>query len=315
MANPFLFVVGCPRSGTTLLQRMLDAHPLLAVANDTHFIPKLLAQHAEPEPPVTARMVQWLIGDRRSQRLGVSHEAVERAASAPVDFAGFVGRLYDELARLRGKPLAGEKTPDYVRHLPLLHGLFPWARSVHIIRDPRDTILSILEWSRDERGPARFDLWRRDRVGTATLWWRRMVREGRAAAAALGPDRVHEVRYESLVAEPEAELRRVSGFLELPFEDAMLAYHEGRTRAGRSAKSAWLPPTRGVRAWRSQMARRDVELIDALAGDLLDELGYQRGGDGCSAAIAAAARACRAWWACNTRTAAPEPARAGSGAA
>ena len=64
--NPYVFAVGCPRSGTTLLQRMLDNHPQLAVANDTHFIPRAV-EHLpiESDPPLTAEVVEWV----RSSRL------------------------------------------------------------------------------------------------------------------------------------------------------------------------------------------------------------------------------------------------------
>ena len=78
----------------------------------------------------------------------------------------------------------------------------------------------------------------------------------------------------------------------------MAAYHEGKTRParGRSAKSAWLPPTPGLRDWRAQMAGRDVELFEALAGDLLSSLGYERAAPTASPGTAALARACLRWW-------------------
>jgi len=59
----------------------------------------------------------------------------------------FVTALYDTFAHQNGKPLAGEKTPDYVRRLPLLHALFPWSRSVHIVRDGRNVALSLIDWA------------------------------------------------------------------------------------------------------------------------------------------------------------------------
>ena len=67
-------------------------------------------------------------------------------------------------------------------------------------------------------------------------------------------------------------------FLGLEFDDAVVRFHEGRTRTGPgiSAKHAWLPPTPGLRDWRAQMSRDAVERVEAAAGDLLDELGYER---------------------------------------
>jgi hypothetical protein len=73
-------------------------------------------------------------------------------------------------------------------------------------------------------------------------------------------------------------MRRLAAALDVPFAIEMVEYHRGRTRhhAGLSAKDAWLPPTPGLRDWRTQLSSADLELFDALAGDLLDRLGYER---------------------------------------
>lgn len=277
--NPYIFVVGCPRSGTTLLQRMLDHHPRLAVANDTHFIPHGLEDRTgRVDPPLTAEAVERVRTYRRFHRLGLGDEAVAAAAARARTYSAFVRGLYDELARMHGKPLAGEKTPSYVRRLPLLHGLFPDARFLHIIRDGRDVALSALEWATETKGPGKLLLWREEPVGVCALWWRRHVQTGRDDGARIGPTGYFEVRYERIVAHPERELRRIATLIDLDYAPQMAAFHVGKTRSNprRSAKSAWLPPTPGLRDWRTSMAERDVTLFEALAGDLLDELGYPR---------------------------------------
>ncbi len=107
-----------------------------------------------------------------------------------------------------------------------------------------------------------------------------------------------EVRYESLVSSPRQTLGQVLSFLELPFSEEVLHFYRGRTRPepGRDAKSAWLPPTPGLRDWRRDMGRGDVELFEAIAGDLLGELGYERAYDEISPEAAAIANRCIAWW-------------------
>jgi Sulfotransferase family len=275
--NPYLFVVGCPRSGTTLLQRMLDAHPLLAVSNDPHFIPFAPGVAVGLDPPVTPQLVEWLLGYRTFARLGLDEGTVSKAAAAAATYRELVATLYDAFGAARGKPLAGEKTPRYVRYLPLLHSLFPNARVVHLLRDGRDVALSTLEWARSDRGPGRFSLWGENPLAVCALSWRWHVSTGMRDAAAFG-ERYSEVRYEDVVADPESTMRRVAEALELPFAFEMLEFHSGRTRAepGLSAKDAWLPPTPGLRDWRTQLAPDQLELFDALAGDVLEVLGYER---------------------------------------
>src|SRR5262249_16819728 len=88
----------------------------------------------------------------------------------------------------------------------------------------------------------------------------------------------YELRYEDLVSCPDEACARLCDFLGVPFDEAMLRFHEGRTRTepGLDAKRAWLPITPGLRNWRTQMCPEDVERFEAAAGELLDDLGYPR---------------------------------------
>ncbi|MEE9129378.1 MAG: sulfotransferase [Phycisphaerales bacterium] len=294
--NPYVFVVGCLRSGTTLLQRMLDHHPQLAVGYDSLFIPQVIKDVAVGiDPPLIPELVERVRGHPRFARLGLPDAAVRGAAAKARTYSEFVCILYSEFGRIHGKPLAGEKSPGYCRHLPRLHALFPWVRTIHLIRDGRDVTLSILQW---HKGPVKLRLWQKEPVAACALWWRRDVSTGRRDGGDLGPARYREVTYEELVGQPEEALRDLAAFLKLPFAPEMLAYHKGKTRSkpGRSAKAAWLPPTPGLRDWRTQMAKRDLELFEAIAGDLLSGLGYERAFDTISPEIAAVAEQCGRWW-------------------
>lgn len=298
--SPYLFVVGCQRSGTTLLQRMLDCHPLLAVENDVNFIPLVINElPVDADPPITPELVERVIASRWFDRLGQEESAVNAVAARSERYSEFVSGLYGRFAAGRGKPFAGQKCPSFVRYLPRLHHLFPWARVVHLIRDGRDVALSCLEWAREGRGPSRFALWHEEPVGACALWWRWQVGIGRREGALLGAERYLELRYEDLIGEPQTALRRVTDFLALPDAPEMLAYHVGKTRLkpGRSAKKAWLPPTLGLRDWQAHMSRADQELFEALAGDRLAELGYERVYATAGQEIAAKAERCRDRWA------------------
>jgi len=299
--------VGCPRSGTTLLQRILDHHSRLAVANDSHFIPRCIDKFAPArledaeagrDVGLDAGLIDGVRSYHRFRRLGLSDEDVADAATGAATYRDLVSRLYTRFAVLAGKPLGGEKTPDYVRRLRLLSGLLPWARFVHIHRDGRDVALSVLEWAGEKKGPGRLQLWETEPVATCALWWRWQVAAGRRDGRALGPGRYHEVRYERLTSHADEETRAIVEFLGLPFEAGMLDYHRGRINpdTSLSAKGRWLPPTPGLRDWRSQMRERDVALFEELAGDLLDELGYPRATSGGSPAIADLATRSREWW-------------------
>jgi hypothetical protein len=110
------------------------------------------------------------------------------------------------------------------------------------------------------------------------------VSRGRAGGRAVGTERYREIRYEDLVADPAAVLTEVCDFFALPYDPAMLEYH---TRADdvldglrftHHVQGIRRPPAASVRDWRQTMPDRDVQRFEALAGDLLDELGYERSG-------------------------------------
>jgi len=280
--NPVVFLVGCPRSGTTLLHRLADAHPELAIVHETLWIPAFYERRIglTPDGDVTPALLPRLVEHRRFGKLGIDGAALEGLleALAPVSYTRFVSALFDAYGRDRGKALVGDKSPGYVRSIPVLHELWPRARFVHLIRDGRDVCLSAVSWKKADRVFAEHGTWPEEPVATAALWWERSVRLGREAGRALPAGIYHELRYERLVADPERECRALCAFLGLRFDAAMLRYHEGRTTSapGLSTKRQWLPPTAGLRDWRTEMSTDDRDRFEAAAGDLLDELGYER---------------------------------------
>jgi hypothetical protein len=280
--NPYVFIVGCARSGTSLLKRMIDAHSQVAIARESHWIPTYFEARTglTPAGRVAPSLIDALIANPRFSRMKLTRSDLNRLLEAQKNpsYSEFVSAMFDLYARRRGKEYAGDKTPGYVKQIPALHSLWPQARFVHLIRDGRDVCLSALGWKAAERGPGRFATWADDPVATAALWWEWHVRLGREAAGQLPPGRYHEIRYESLVADPETVCRGLCDFLEIGYEDAVLRPHDRRgPRGAHDSKMAWRPISPGLRDWRSQMQKQDLEVFEALSGDLLIELGYGRG--------------------------------------
>jgi hypothetical protein len=281
--NPFVFIVGCPRSGTTLLQRILDAHPDVAVCPETFWVPYFFKERigVTPEGLMTPQLIPRLLEYYKFHRMKVGRDELEQLLrpGEATSYAEFVGRIFDCYGDSRGKPLVGDKTPDYVRNLPTLHQLWPEAKCVHLIRDGREVCLSAINWKRKAgRFATLYSTWAEDAVGTAALWWEWHVRHGRQGGGAMAPGAYYELRYEELVHRPAEAVPGLCAFLGLPYDPAMLRFHEGRTQnePGRDAKAAWLPITPGLRDWRTQMPPEQLERFEAAAGDLLDELGYAR---------------------------------------
>jgi hypothetical protein len=278
--DPYLFIVGCARSGTTLVHRIVDAHPHITITPEMHWITR---QFQSPNALVIPEVVSGLTRHKRFAQFGIPREEFEGllGPGEAIPYPTFLGRLFGLYGRINDKPLVGNKTPAYVRSIPTFHALWPEARFVHIIRDGRDVCLSVLNWKKAERTAGRYASWEEDPVSTTALWWERKVRKAREDGASLGPGLYHETLYEDLVDDPERECERLCGFLGVPYDDAMIRFAEGKTRtdlpnARKTPKKAWLPITSGLRKWRTEMPAKDVERFEAAAGDLLEELGYER---------------------------------------
>jgi hypothetical protein len=264
-------VLGFSRSGTTLLKQMLDRHPQLAIPTESYFLPQLWSRHGErPEREAFLDDVARL---PRLEDWGVTREDVATRLPAEPAFPQAVQAIYRAYADARGKPRFGDKTPSYMQELDLLERAFPGARYVHLIRDGRDAALSFLAMTRRPT----FN-WARPRgFGSVAVQWRREVEGARRFGRERLGDRYAELGYEDLVADPEGRLREICPALGLEFDPAMLAYHEAADAGTlRDHPKLAQPPTPGLRSWREQMPPRQAELFEAIAGDLLADLGYER---------------------------------------
>jgi sulfotransferase family protein len=270
-ASPAVIVLGVSRSGTTLLKEMLDRHSELAIPSESYFVPQLWDRHDERSDP--EEIVHDLGRIARVREWGVTPEDVRARLPAGASFNDVVDAVYRSYADARGKRRYGDKTPAYMQHLELLDRVFPEAQYVHILRDGRDAGLSFM----DMRRKPRFNLGRPRRLAEFACAWRFEIEGARRLGERLGAARYLELRYEDLVAEPEARLRDVSEFLGLEFQPGMLEYHRDvdPTQLQDHPRLAE-PPRKDVRRWQEQMRPHDLELFEAIASRLLDLFGYDR---------------------------------------
>ncbi len=267
--GPPFFIVGSARSGTTLLRMMLNAHPDVSVPPESRFVVELYRGHDVVE---VERTLAELEAHPRFRLWELPIEAVrkELEGGPELPYAEVMAAAYRAYARAAGKVRWGDKTPRYVEDIPLLARLWPQARFVHLVRDGRNVALSYADVP---FGPKTVG-------GAAQLWAERVaigVRDGRA----LGPERYRELHYESLVEDPEAEMQALCAFLDLRFDAAVLSYTEqARIQALERSKlynpHVVQPPLKHVRSWEHHMPSAQVEIFEAVAGDVLGALGYPR---------------------------------------
>lgn len=275
MNRVFPIFVGSGRSGTTMFRNVFDAHPELAMCHEAHFIAPMLRRRTRYEADTgfaADDFVSDLFANPNFRRQGLDEADVRSTLTAahPGTTADAIRTVMALYAQLRGKPLYGDKTPGYVISVDLLAEHFPEARFLHIIRDGRDVAMAYLD--RDEWGPSS--------LADAAHYWKSRVGRGRRAGRRLGPGRYREVRYEDMVDDPEDVTRELCDFLGLEFDPAMLRFHEkgadfiAQTHDPAAFRNLAKPITKGMRDWRTQMTPDDIALFEAIAGDLLADVGY-----------------------------------------
>src|SRR4051794_20410563 len=142
-----IFVVGFPRSGTTLLQSLLGAHPRIAAPPEIHFGTRIVGFAAYwgalNDDAGLNRVAEATLDSRRLVHAGFDVDRVfERARTGPRTYAGVLDAVMTDFAERHGKQRWSEKTPHQSASDIWLH--FPEAQVLHIVRDPRPTAVSNL---------------------------------------------------------------------------------------------------------------------------------------------------------------------------
>jgi hypothetical protein len=286
---PMPVIIGSPRSGTTLLRLMLDAHPDMAIPPETGFLGRATRLRGSGDR-LRERFLHTVTTFGEPARVWPDFEipadmfrsVLEEIApfTAPAGFRAFY-RLY---AARFGKARWGDKTPLYCLHMDTIRGVLPEARFIHLIRDGRDAALSLRTmWF----SPG----WE---IETQAAYWRRCVVSARRAGVGR-PDYL-EVRYEDLIADTRRTLQRICEFIDLPYDEAMERYHlrahqrlgehKGRSapngtvllsrdqRLAQQASATRPPDVRAIHTWKHRMSVEECARFRIVAGDLLHDLGY-----------------------------------------
>jgi tetratricopeptide (TPR) repeat protein len=236
-----IFVVGMPRSGTTLVEQILASHPRVHGAGELRDLPRLVSQ-LETEAPETPfpELATTLSGEALA-RLGAAYlQGVKAHAAASTHIV--------------------DKLPDNFLRIGLIRLILPGAKIIHVLRDPVETCLSCFSKLFTDDQPYTYDL---GELGRYYRAYRVMMAHWRNI---LPPDTLLEIRYEDIVADLEGQARRLLSQCGLSWDDRCLAFHDHR-RVVRTASAAQVRRplyASSVGRWHA-FAERARPLLDALA--------------------------------------------------
>jgi hypothetical protein len=274
-----IFVVGCPRSGTTMLSLMIHAHPRLAMPPESRFLLKTWrkrAKYGDLSTPAkrTALAKSCVRTGSKVRDLGLDpDETLQAILAAPPTIGSAFGTVFKMFADKHGAARWGDKRPAYYQEVDVLLRLFPDAQIVHIVRDGRANVASLkkMPW------------WPYDSIGSMAAWSQAEFCSQRNQRR-LPKDVFHVIRYESLVTDPEPVLRELCGFLEEDFHPAMLEPSEVRDVV--PEKKTWHVAlnksvnTDRVESWRKGLEPWELGLMETVLRRKLRRWGYQLSGEG-----------------------------------
>lgn len=273
-----IFVVGCPRSGTTMLQLMLHSHPRIAVPPENRYFLRGYQQRASfgdlRDADNRRALGEFITKGRQFRDFKLDRDLVVKAiVEAPPTLGSAYETVMREFAAANGKQRWCDKRPAYLQHTTAILRLFPDAQFVHLVRDGRSCVASL------KRMP-----WWKGGAAAGVVHWVSAIDRGRALKRSMPESTWFELQYEKLVSHPETELRALCAFLAEGFDPAMLSPQLAKAgivpdRKQWHANTAGSVSTGRVESWRSELERDEVQLIEYVARRRLRAYGYEVGGE------------------------------------
>jgi len=251
--NP-LFLIGCHRSGTTLLRQIVDSHSHIACPPESYFI-EFLARAFGEDP----------------FRQGLSYMGYDEAGMA-ASMARYVGGHFEAYRKSKDKPRWADKTPHYTACLPFIDRLFaPGVQYVMIYRHPFDVLNSLMSkgWRMSDDTEGEDDPFRQ------TARYVARSQTNMLDFQAEHGDRCFELRYEQLMGQPEPVLREMFEFLGEPWEQQVMAFNDQKHDIGVGDAEAMVikgfrPSLNNWHHWTDAQVAQARELM----GEVCDRLGY-----------------------------------------
>lgn len=272
-----VFIVGAPRSGTTLLQYMLRSHPALSFpTGESHFFIPLFrnaAQYGDLSrlenvkhvlQAMESQSAEFLHTDLHGLKFDVETLAREFVEEGHHGMRDIINGIFEKNAAGEKKPRWGDKTPYYVLHIPELLEWWPDAQVIHIVRDGRDVALSMLARRHD------FGVYNNY---LAAKLWEQFVETGHMMGQRVLGTQYLELRYEDLIRDQKASLEKICQFLGEMYSDDLLEFK----KAGTAGKTPLLQKSiqkENQDKWKSEMTSWQIRVFESAAGATLEKFGY-----------------------------------------
>lgn len=274
---PPIFVVGVDRSGTTLLNMMLDAHSELFITYEVRIILRFYEKLSEygslRELNNRKKLIIDLISEQETQTLFPNISLKSFDIEVCDSFAKIIEQLYASVLKEKNKSVWGDKDPNHTNSIEFLNELFPHCRFIHIVRDGRDVALSLVSkhW-----GPNNF-------INAIKYWERTAITTDRMLKM-LPNERVFEVKYEDLVINSKDVLLKLCNFVDIEYQDDMLELYSLKAQSNEAVSEriqgihsnlSSKPDKAQLYKWRESLSSVDKAIASEIAHKALSRFGYE----------------------------------------
>jgi hypothetical protein len=269
-----VFVLGCPRSGTTVLYHMLLSAGGFAIYRAESNVFNLITPRFGNLNSAhnRQRLLKTWLRSKLFQVSGLPAGEISGKILSQCRSAGdFLRILMEEIATQQGVERWADTTPDHLLYMREIKRQIPDALFIHIVRDGRDVALSFAQqgWSHPLPGD------RNQELSVAALYWSWVVRRGRELGRELASDYL-EVRFEDLVSKPREVLGHVGQFIQhdLDYDRIQSAGIGAVSMPNSSFANESQAEFNPLGRWKNKLSPAQVSTLESLVGDLLHELGY-----------------------------------------
>ncbi|WP_028581045.1 sulfotransferase family protein [Desulfogranum japonicum] len=271
-----IFIVGAPRSGTTMLAVLLNRHSHIAIPPETQFFSEYIQETDVTSFARKSRLgnVEDAASFNRISDLGLSvEEIMAEYELLPNEPACLLQAILAAYTAKCGKKRAGEKSPRHLEYVPHILSLYPEAKVICIVRDGRDVVRSLVKTPWAEPGNPR-------RKGLFCMQWTEYANKIIEYRNTLPSEKFRVFRYEDVLTSGEEVLREICQFIDERFEIEMLQAGQGsgvvpgwETRWKGKAEDGLDPSRAG--AWRRQASTREICWLNMFMGKELGLMGYK----------------------------------------
>jgi hypothetical protein len=287
--NDPVYIIGNPRSGTSLFRLMLTCHPEVMIPPECHFFLWLEEKFQSlPFPEATERFIDELVETRKFETWRIKKESLQELFReyAPQSFRDVVALVYCSYGILKGRSefrYWGDKNKLWKDKIHKVVNYFPNAKFVHIVRDGRDVASSFKELSASAMHALKYGPRMPDQIDDIAEHWAKNITFIQGFLAMLKQDQSLTVRYEDVILSPKRTLTAVTGFLQLEFSKSMLDYAQRNrdeslepeeTMQWKLKLNEKLEKT-NIGKYHSSLTEQEIAIFEMRCGELLKHYGYK----------------------------------------